>query len=88
MFVPDPYAADHGCANCGQPYGNHGHSYGGTLCPTGMSTFFPILNITAPQPEAPTVPGPVIPPECWRVKPTIDNTDYMGAVRAMCGDTK
>lgn len=27
---------------------------------------------------------PEIPPEVWRVKPEIDTTDYMGAVRAMC----
>lgn len=34
----------------------------------------------------PRKPKPQLPPEVWRVKPEIDKTDYMAAVRAMCGE--
>lgn len=33
----------------------------------------------------PRKPKPQLPPEVWRVKPEVDTTDYMAAVRAMCG---
>lgn len=34
----------------------------------------------------PKKPTPAIPPEVWHKAPDVDTTDYMAAVRAMCGD--
>jgi hypothetical protein len=48
----------------------------------------------APSPQAsapapgPRKPVPAVPLEVFRTKPEVDKTDYMAAVRAMCGVQK
>jgi hypothetical protein len=42
----------------------------------------------SPITPGPRKPKPVVCPEVWHTKPEVDTTDYMAAVRAMCGDMK
>lgn len=61
---------------------------GGCMCPSGHPPCNACCSpLTFSEAEdlglVPEDDGPALPPEVWRVKPEVDRTDYMAAVRDM-----